>query len=77
MFSRPATVDIATYKYPGEPNYPGIGPKALPEQWENEEKVVHYCIPKSLVDFIEPKLGQTGLYTVGLGGLVALLSKVR
>lgn len=74
-FARPATVDIATYKYPGEPSYPGMGPKALPEQWETEERVVHYCIPKSLVDLIEPKLGQTGLYTLGLGGVVALLSK--
>merc|ERR1712115_715180 len=55
--------------------YPGIGPKALPEQWETEERTVHYMIPKTLVEFLQPKLGQTGLYTLGVGGAIALLSK--
>jgi len=74
-FARPATVDIVDYKYPGNPSYPGIGPKALPEQWETEERCVHYCIPKTFVDFVSEKLGQTGLYTLTLGGTIALLSK--
>lgn len=74
-FARPATVDIATYQYPGNPSYLGMGPKALAEQWETEERVVHYCVPKTLVEFLEPKLGATGLYTVTLGGLTAFLSK--
>ena len=76
VLSRPDVVDIAEYKYPGNPDYPGIGPKALPEQWETEERTVHYMIPKTLVEFLEPKLGQTGLYTLGVGGAIALLSKV-
>jgi len=74
-FARPDVVDIAEYKYPGNPDYPGIGPKALPEQWETEERTVHYMIPKTLVEFLQPKLGQTGLYTLGVGGAIALLSK--
>lgn len=76
VLSRPDVVDIAEYKYPGNPDYPGIGPKALPEQWETEERTVHYMIPKTLVEFLQPKLGQTGLYTLGVGGAIALLSKV-
>merc|ERR1712241_206414 len=74
-FARPDVVEIAEYKYPGNPDYPGIGPKALPEQWETEERTVHYMIPKTLVEFLQPKLGQTGLYTLGVGGAIALLSK--
>lgn len=76
-FSRPEVVDIATYKYPGEPNYPGMGPKAIPEQWEADERTVHYMIPKTFVDnMIAPKMGSTGLYTLGFGSVLALLSRV-
>ena len=74
--SRPAVVDIAEYKYPGNPSYPGIGPKAIAEQWETEERTVHYVIPKTFVEFLEAKLGKTGLYTFVVGGGIALLSKV-
>jgi len=54
-----------------------MGPKAIPEQWETEERAVHYLIPKTFADFLAPKLGVTGLYTVLGGGAIALLSKVR
>lgn len=74
-FARPAVVDIAEYKYPGNPSYPGIGPKAIAEQWETEERTVHYVIPKTFVEFLEAKLGKTGLYTFVVGGGIALLSK--
>jgi len=74
-FVRPAVVDIAEYKYPGNPSYPGIGPKAIAEQWETEERTVHYLIPKTFVDFLSVKLGQTGLYTFVIGGTIAALSK--
>jgi len=75
-FARPEVVDIATYKYPGEPNYPGMGPKAIPEQWEADERTVHYMIPKTFVDnIIAPKMGSTGLYTLGFGSVMYLLSR--
>merc|ERR1712193_592496 len=52
-----------------------MGPVALPEAWNRDEKVVHYVIPKSLADWLSTKLGSTGVYTVfGIGGL-ALASK--
>jgi len=74
-FSRPAVVDVESYVFPGNPSYPGMGPVALPEAWNRDEKVVHYVIPKSLADWLSTKLGSTGVYTVfGIGGL-ALASK--
>jgi hypothetical protein len=74
-FARPEVVDISTYKYPGNPSYPGLGPKAIPEQWETEERCVHYCIPKTFHEFLSAKLGQTGIYTIFGGGTIAFLSK--
>jgi len=74
-FARPEVVDISTYKYPGDPKYLGIGPKAIPEEWEPSERTVHYVIPKTFDEFLTEKMGHTGKYTVILGGALALLSK--
>jgi len=72
-YSRPAEVDITTYEYPGSPNYPGVGPRPIPDQ--AGDKVVHYVIPKTFVDWLEPALGKTGIYTLLGAGAFACLSK--
>jgi len=75
-FARPDIVDISTYEYPNNAlAYAGKGPRGIPEAWNRDEKTVHYLIPKSFVDWITPKLGETGIYTLGGFGLIALLSK--
>jgi len=74
-FSRPAIVDVTSYVYPGAPSYAGMGPQALPDEWVRDDKVVHYIVPKSLVDWMKPKFGETGLYGAGTSILLALMSK--
>lgn len=53
-----------------------MGPQALPEEWVREDKVVHYIIPKSFVDWMKPKMGETALYGAGSSILIAMMSKV-
>jgi len=74
-FARPDIVDIETYVYPGNPSYAGQGPRAIPEEWVRDDKVVHYMIPKTFVDWITPKLGETGIYSLMVMGGLALASK--
>merc|ERR1711868_337702 len=40
-----------------------MGPRAIPEEWVRDDKVVHYLIPKTFVDWLTPKFGETGLYS--------------
>ena len=75
-FSRPDIVDIETYVYPGNPSYAGMGPRAIPEEWVRDDKVVHYLIPKTFVDWLTPKFGETGIYSLLTMGTLALASKV-
>merc|ERR1712048_1020670 len=74
-FSRPEIVNVDSYVYPGNPSYPGQGPQALPEEWNRDEKVVHYFIPKTFVDWLKPKMGETGIYSLLTFGTLGLLSK--
>jgi hypothetical protein len=74
-FSRPDIVDIETYVYPGNPSYAGMGPRAIPEEWVRDDKVVHYLIPKTFVDWLTPKFGETGIYSLLTMGTLALASK--
>ena len=76
FFSRPDIVDIETYVYPGNPSYAGMGPRGIPEEWVRDDKVVHYIIPKTFVDWIKPKFGETGIYSLLATGILALSSKV-
>merc|ERR1739838_500415 len=62
-FSRPAIVDVESYVYPGNPSYPGMGPQAMPEEWNRDDKVVLYVIPKTFADLLKPKMGETAVYT--------------
>ena len=63
--------------YPGNPSYAGMGPRAIPEEWVRDDKVVHYLIPKTFVDWLKPKFGETGLYSLMAMGGLALASKVN
>ena len=63
--------------YPGNPSYAGMGPRAIPEEWVRDDKVVHYLIPKTFADWLKPKFGETGLYSLLTVGGLALASKVR
>merc|ERR1712137_1109017 len=74
-FARPDIVDIETYVYPGNPSYAGMGPRGIPEEWVRDDKVVHYIIPKTFVDWIKPKFGETGIYSLLATGILALSSK--
>merc|ERR1712137_673136 len=74
-FARPDIVDIETYVYPGNPSYAGMGPRGIPEEWVRDDKVVHYIIPKTFVDWIKPKFGETGIYSLLATGILALPSK--
>ena len=62
--------------YPGNPSYAGMGPRAIPEEWVRDDKVVHYLIPKTFVDWLTPKFGETGIYSLLTMGTLALASKV-
>jgi len=74
-FARPDVVDIETYVYPGAPSYPGMGPRALPEEWVRDDKVIHYIIPKTFVDWLKPAMGETGIYSLLVMGFFAAASK--
>merc|ERR1712142_80684 len=52
-----------------------MGPRAIPEEWVRDDKVVHYLIPKTFVDWLKPKFGETGLYSLMAMGGLALASK--
>merc|ERR1712235_103271 len=52
-----------------------MGPRAIPEEWVKDDKVVHYLIPKTFVDWLTPKFGETGLYSLLTVGGLALASK--
>merc|ERR1712235_44658 len=43
-----------------------MGPRAIPEEWVRDDKVVHYLIPK---------IGETGIYSLLTMGTLALASK--
>merc|ERR1712137_1313357 len=43
-----------------------MGPRAIPEEWVRDDKVVHYLIPK---------FGETGIYSLLTMGTLALASK--
>jgi len=74
-FSRPAIVDVESYVYPGNPSYPGMGPQAMPEEWNRDDKVVLYVIPKTFADWLKPKMGETAVYTTLYTSVFALMSK--
>ena len=75
-YSRPAIVDVESYVYPGNPSYPGMGPQAMPEEWNRDDKVVLYVIPKTFADWLAPKMGESAVYTTLYTGVFALMSKV-
>merc|ERR1739847_189765 len=52
-----------------------MGPRAIPEEWVRDDKVVHYLIPKTFVDWLTPKFGETGIYSLLTVGTLALASK--
>merc|ERR1711914_63531 len=52
-----------------------MGPRAIPEEWVRDDKVVHYLIPKTFVDWLTPKFGETGIYSLLTMGTLALASK--
>merc|ERR1712136_422138 len=52
-----------------------MGPRAIPEEWVRDVKVVHYLIPKTFVDWLTPKFGETGIYSLLTMGTLALASK--
>merc|ERR1712137_911282 len=52
-----------------------MGPRAIPEEWVRDDKVVHYLIPKTFVDWLTPKFGETGIYSLLTMGTLALLQR--
>jgi len=52
-----------------------MGPRALPEEWVRDDKVIHYIIPKTFVDWLKPAMGETGIYSLLVMGFFAAASK--
>merc|ERR1712131_519057 len=40
-----------------------MGPQAMPEEWNRDDKVVLYVIPKTFADWLAPKMGESAVYT--------------
>merc|ERR1711976_834862 len=52
-----------------------MGPQAMPEEWNRDEKVIFYVIPKTFADWLKPKMGETGIYSFLYVSVVGLMSK--
>merc|ERR1712026_171606 len=52
-----------------------MGPQAMPEEWNRDDKVVLYVIPKTFADWLAPKMGESAVYTTLYTGVFALMSK--
>lgn len=66
-------VDWETFKMPGAP-YDGMGPLPPKPMWD-PKLVRHYVIPEYWFQFLYPRTGLSGLYTLGAGFSAFLLSK--